>query len=53
VQPERAIAEARIRDAESADDVIAFIQPKEAMALLGDRGLIAMFAQLPEHSTAA
>lgn len=53
VQPERAIAEARIRDAESADDVIAFIQPKEAMALLGDRGLIAMFAQLPAHSTAA
>lgn len=53
VQPERAIAEARIRDAESADDVIAFIQPKEAMVLLGDRGLIAMFAQLPEHSTAA
>ena len=53
VQPERAIAEARIRDAESADDVIAFIQPKEAMALLSDRGLIAMFAQLPAHSTAA
>ena len=53
IQPERAIAEARIRDAESADDVIAFIQPKEAMTLLGDRGLIAMFAQLPAHSTAA
>lgn len=53
VQPERAIAEARIRDAESVDDIVAFIQPKEAMALLGDRGLIAMFAQLPEHSTAA
>ena len=52
VQPERAIAEARIRDAESVDDVVSFIQPKEAMALLGDRGLIAMFAQLPEHSTA-
>ena len=52
IQPERAIAEARIRDAESADDVIAFIQPKEAMALLGDRGLIALFAQLPAHNTA-
>ena len=52
VWPERAIAEARIRDAESADDVIAFIQAKEAMALLGDRGLMAMFAQLPAHNTA-
>ena len=52
VQPERAIAEARIRDAESVDDVVSFIQPKEAMALLGDRGLIAMFARLPQHSTA-
>jgi membrane glycosyltransferase len=42
-----AVASAKLDDALSLEDVVAWLSPKERMALLHDRSLIAKFAGLP------
>jgi len=48
ILPERALAEAKLNEAETIDDAIAWLQPKERMVALHDRALIAMIARLPQ-----
>ena len=44
-----AVATAKLNDAETLEDACAWLKPKERVAVLGDRGLIAMLARLPEQ----
>jgi membrane glycosyltransferase len=43
-----ALADAKISDAETIDEVISWLHPKERMAILQDPVLISRFASLPE-----
>ncbi len=52
ISSERALAEAKLNDAETIDDAIAWLHPKERMVALHDRALIAMIARLPQTETA-
>ena len=45
--PERAVAEAKLSDAESLDDAVAWLRPRERMVALHDRALIALLMRLP------
>ncbi|MFV0281772.1 MAG: glucans biosynthesis glucosyltransferase MdoH [Rhodoblastus sp.] len=47
--PERALAEAKLNEAETIEDAIAWLQPKERMVALHDRALIDLLVRLP-HS---
>ncbi|MFO1114586.1 MAG: glucans biosynthesis glucosyltransferase MdoH [Beijerinckiaceae bacterium] len=47
ITPERALAEAKLNDAESIEDAIAWLKPKERMVALHDRALIDVIARLP------
>ena len=42
ITPERALAEAKLNEAETIDDAIAWLHPKERMVALHDRALIDM-----------
>ena len=47
IDVEEALALAKLNDARSLDELIAWIKPKERMALLNDRALISLLARLP------
>jgi membrane glycosyltransferase len=47
VTPERALAEAKLNDAEMIDDAAAWLNAKERMVLLHDRALLDLLARLP------
>ncbi len=48
ISSDRALAEAKLNEAETIDDAIAWLHPKERMVALHDRALIAMIARLPQ-----
>ena len=52
ITPDRALAEAKLNDAETIDDAIAWLKPKERMVALHDRALIDMIARLPQTEAA-
>jgi membrane glycosyltransferase len=52
ITPERALAEAKLNDAETIDDAIAWLKPKERMVALHDRALIDVIARLPSAAAA-
>jgi membrane glycosyltransferase len=47
---EEAVATAKLNDARSIEEACAWLKPKERLAVLGDRALIAMLARLPARS---
>ncbi|HLW92103.1 MAG TPA: glucans biosynthesis glucosyltransferase MdoH [Roseiarcus sp.] len=47
VEIEVATATVKLNDAKSLEDIIAWLTPKERMALLNDRALISLLARLP------
>ena len=47
IAPERAMAEAKLTDARSLDEAVAWLQTKERMVVLHDRALIDLLARLP------
>ena len=47
IEPDRALAVAKLNDAETLADVRAWLKPKERMLVLHDRALIALLARLP------
>jgi membrane glycosyltransferase len=49
IAPEWALADAKLSDAETIDEAIAWLQPKERMAILLDQALIAHLALLPKE----
>ena len=50
---EWALAEAKLNEAETIDEAVAWLKPKERMALLLDRTLIARLLTLPPSTSAA
>lgn len=53
IETERALAEAKLADAETIDDAIAWLHPKERMVVLHDRALIDMLVHLRATPTDA
>ncbi|MEN9708869.1 MAG: hypothetical protein RIQ68_1277 [Pseudomonadota bacterium] len=47
IDPDRAVAEAKLVDADSAEEVARWLKPKERNVVLHDRALIALLARLP------
>jgi membrane glycosyltransferase len=47
IHPDRAMAEAKLNDAQSIDDAVTWMQRKERMVLLHDRALIGLLSRLP------
>jgi membrane glycosyltransferase len=47
IEPDRAVAEAKIADAETIGDLLAWLKPKEMMIVLSDRALLQIVARLP------
>ncbi len=47
IHPDRAMAEAKLNDAETIDDAVKWLQRKERMVLLHDRALIGLLSRLP------
>jgi len=47
IDPDRAVAEAKLVDADSAAEVARWLKPKERNVVLHDRALIALLARLP------
>jgi membrane glycosyltransferase len=47
INPDRAIAEAKLNDALTIDDAVKWMQRKERMVLLHDRALIGLLSRLP------
>ncbi len=50
IDPDRAIAEAKLNDAESIEDAVAWLKPRERFVVLHDRALISMLARLPKEA---
>ena len=48
IEPDRAIAQAKIVEAETIDDAVAWLKPKERMIALHDRALTGLIGNLPE-----
>jgi membrane glycosyltransferase len=46
IEADRAIAEAKLVDAETIDDALAWLKPKERMVVLHDRALLTLFMNL-------
>jgi membrane glycosyltransferase len=57
INAERALAEAKLVDAETIDDAVRWLSPKERMVVLHDRALLDLAMRLqgphPEHATAS
>jgi membrane glycosyltransferase len=49
IDPARAVAEAKLNEADSIEDAVRWLAPKERMVVLHDRALLAMLARLPER----
>ena len=47
VDVEVAVAAAKLNDAQTVEDARAWLNPRERLAVLNDRALIAMLARLP------
>ena len=47
IDPDRAVAEAKLNDADSAEEAARWLRPKERSVVLHDRALIALLARLP------
>ena len=47
VDVDAAVAAVKLNDAETVEDACAWLKPRERVAVLADRALIAMLAQLP------
>ena len=47
VEVETAVAAAKLNDAQTLEEASAWLSPRERLAVLGDRALIAMLARLP------
>ncbi|PTM42940.1 glucans biosynthesis glucosyltransferase MdoH [Bosea sp. 124] len=47
IEPDRAVAQAKLVDAETIDDAAIWLKPKERMVVLHDRALVALLASLP------
>jgi membrane glycosyltransferase len=52
IDVDEATATAKLNDAKSLEEISAWLKPKERMALLNDRALIAMLARLPRSPVA-
>ncbi|MDB5594746.1 MAG: glucan biosynthesis glucosyltransferase [Hyphomicrobiales bacterium] len=52
VDGERAIAEAKLNDAETVEDAINWLKPKERMVVLHDRALVDLLVRLPKVAEA-
>jgi membrane glycosyltransferase len=52
IDVEEAVATAKLNDARSLEELLAWLKPKERMALLNDRALIAMLTRLPLETPA-
>jgi membrane glycosyltransferase len=53
VDIDEAVAAIKLNDAETIEDACAWLKPKERVAVLADRALIAMLARLPTEAEAA
>ncbi len=53
VDPERAVAEAKLVDARTIDEAMAWLKPKERMVVLHDRALLSLLARLDGPSRVA
>ncbi len=53
VDVDEAVAAVKLNDAETIEDACAWLKPKERVAVLADRALIAMLARLPTAAEAA
>ena len=51
VDVETAVAAAKLNDAQTVEDARAWLTPRERLAVLNDRALIAMLARLPDASS--
>jgi len=47
IEPDRAVAQAKLVDAETIEDAAIWLKPKERMVVLHDRALVALLASLP------
>jgi membrane glycosyltransferase len=47
IDPDRAVAEAKLNDAQSIEELIRWLKPRERMVVLHDRALIDMLVRLP------
>ena len=48
IEPDRAVAQAKLVDAETIDDAAVWLKPKERMVVLHDRALVSLLASLPD-----
>ena len=53
VDVDEAVAAVKLNDAETIEDACAWLKPKERVAVLADRALIALLARLPTAAEAA
>ncbi|WP_420100850.1 glucans biosynthesis glucosyltransferase MdoH [Bosea sp. (in: a-proteobacteria)] len=53
IEPDRAVAQAKLVDAEAIEDAAIWLKPKERMVVLHDRALIGLLASLPAERTSA
>ena len=52
IDPERAVAEAKLNEAECIEDAIRWLKPKERMVVLHDRALLDLLGRLPAERPA-
>lgn len=52
IEPDRAVAQAKLVDAETIEDAAIWLKPKERMVVLHDRALIGLLATLPAERAA-
>jgi membrane glycosyltransferase len=52
IDPDRALAEAKLSEAECVDEAVKWLNPKERMFVLHDRALIDLLARLPDKAPA-
>jgi membrane glycosyltransferase len=50
IEPDRAMAEAKLLEARTAEEAISWLKPGERMVLLHDRALIDMLCRLPRQA---
>ncbi|WP_442855244.1 glucans biosynthesis glucosyltransferase MdoH [Bosea sp. PAMC 26642] len=53
IEPDRAVAQAKLVDAETVEDAAIWLKPKERMVVLHDRALVGLLASLPKERAEA
>ncbi|AOO82432.1 glucans biosynthesis glucosyltransferase MdoH [Bosea vaviloviae] len=53
IEPDRAVAQAKLVDAETIEDAAIWLKPKERMVVLHDRALVGLLATLPKERASA